>query len=385
MTVFNDGGRGNYRVLRILFCICLFGMVLLVARPVQADTPQQGTRNKAGIVIQFDDGDVEEYCVDLGSDGIATGEEVLRETGLPVIAEYSGLGAAVCKVGNTGCNFPADGCFCACTMLPGDTCTYWAYSHLDESEEEWVYANIGTTNYEVTEGSVEGWAWGAGRLNEEGSAPPVRTFDQICAAVAPTLTPTATPSATLSPTPSMTATASVTATPTTPPPTATSDATGTLIPATATATSGIPTATSTGTAMPSATTVIPSATAEPTDTPVPQLTPESEPPTATIEVTEVAEPTATEIPATETVVVILPTATSQVAPTIGSPNVTVPTPTLVGIAVVPTNPDTPIGTDIAGQTDDAGNGDWWLYGVFGVIVVGLIGIAAMVWRYRDGA
>ena len=100
--------------------------------------------------------------------------------------------------------------------------------------------------------------------------------------------------------------------------------------------------------------------------------------------TEAVEPTATEIPATETVVVLPPTVTREAAPTIGGPNVTVPTPTLVEIAVVPTNPDTPIGTDIAGQTDDAGNGDWWLYGVFGVIVVGLIGIGAMVWRFRDG-
>lgn len=382
MTVRYDGWRGASRVVRFLSFLCLLGMGLLIARPVRAEVLAQSGSSQAGVVVQFDNGSVEEYCVDVGADGVATGEEVLEGTGLPIIIEYSGMGGAVCKVGSTGCDFPADSCFCECTLRPGEACTYWGYSHLKAGE--WTYSRLGAANYEVTAGSVEGWSWGGGDLTE-GSTPPIRTFDQICAAAAPTSTPTVTPSATSL----ATATASATVIPTTVPPIETPRPTGTLIPPTASATGIVPTATVTTPVLPSATTTVPSATATlaPSATTAPVSTPAVPLATDTVAATEVPPtPGQTSVPATETVMVIPPTATPEAAPTISSPNVTLPTPTLIAIAVVPTNANPPLDSTVAVQSASAnGRGDWWLYGVFGLIVVGLLGIGWQVWRYRDGA
>src|SRR3954469_16346736 len=92
---------------------------------------QAAEAHQAGLVIDFGDGRVLTFCVDLGDDGQATGEEVLRASNLPVILEYSGgIGSAVCKIDTVGSDFPAEPCFSHCTLRPGETCMYWSYSQL---------------------------------------------------------------------------------------------------------------------------------------------------------------------------------------------------------------------------------------------------------------
>src|SRR5689334_4388603 len=94
-----------------------------MARALRA---QESVPQQAGLVIDFGDGRVLTFCVDLGADGQATGEELLRASNLPVIFEYSGgIGGAVCKIDTVGSDFPSEPCFSHCTLQPGEPCMYW--------------------------------------------------------------------------------------------------------------------------------------------------------------------------------------------------------------------------------------------------------------------
>jgi hypothetical protein len=188
-------------VARFAPLVGLSALVLFVLSPglsqrvaAQEQTPQ------AGLVIQFGEGNLQTACVELGPDGEATGEEVLRAAGFDTVIDYtSGFGGGtVCKVDAQGCNFPAEACFCQCTMRPGDPCVYWTYFRLIEGQ--WRYSNLGVSNTTLRPGEVEAWVWGPGGTSA-GAAPPVITFDEICgasseAAVVPSATPSPPPSET---------------------------------------------------------------------------------------------------------------------------------------------------------------------------------------------
>ncbi len=233
----------------------LLGALLLVALWLPPHTraqPEQGSQ--AGIVIQFADGQMETFCVELGADGSATGEEVLRATGLPTTIEYSGgNGGAVCQIDSVGCDFPAESCFCECTLDPNEPCVYWNYSFQENGE--WQYASIGSTNRTVEAGDVEGWVWGAGEI-ATGALPPLIPFDDICLAPTPTATRRPTQTRTATPTASATPTLVPTATETEAPasvtPSRAASATRTLAASTTPATTAPPAASATR-ALPSAT------------------------------------------------------------------------------------------------------------------------------------
>lgn len=323
----------------------LLGALLLVALWLPPHTraqPEQGSQ--AGIVIQFADGQMETFCVELGADGSATGEEVLRATGLPTTIEYSGgNGGAVCQIDSVGCDFPAESCFCECTLDPNEPCVYWNYSFQENGE--WQYASIGSTNRTVEAGDVEGWVWGAGEI-ATGALPPLIPFDDICLAPTPTATRRPTQTRTATPTASATPTLVPTATNTEAPASATpsraASATRTLAASTTPATTAPPAA--------SATRALPSATLAATSTgPSVVPSPSSVPPTATpraplASATPLAE--TTELPTPSPA----PSATSTFAPpTLPAPSTptpagtpgsmaqlaNAPTPTLGSIAVAP--------------------------------------------------
>jgi hypothetical protein len=236
--------------------ITLLGLLICVPMPIHADTSYP---HHAGLVVRYGNGSVTTRCVDLGEDGQASGEEVLRASGLAVTAEYSSMGAAICKIENDGCSYPAEGCFCQCTLQPGQTCVYWSYWHLKNNQ--WQYSQFGTTNYTVHSGEVDGWSWGAGTTSNA-VAPPMYTFNDICAPAStntpmPTGTPTSTSAGAI-----MSTVVILTAAPTSAPPTSTA----TPIPATSVS----------ATATPIPSTSTPQAQASPT--PVPPPSPTTTPP-----------------------------------------------------------------------------------------------------------
>ena len=272
----------------------------------QAARAQAAEAHQAGLVIDFGDGRVLTFCVDLGDDGQATGEELLRASNLPVILEYSGgIGSAVCKIDTVGSNFPAEPCFSHCTLQPGETCMYWSFSQL--VGDHWQFSQVGASSTIVHSGDVNGWAWGISTI-AQGAQPPLRTLAEIClpATARPTAsltpTPTATPTATQPPAPPQPATTTpyvapvITSTPTaSPAPTSTPTASSTATPAAST-----PSASSVQQSTPALATA-PAALAEPS---APILMPQ--PPTPTLSAT--AAPLATSVGLEDSALVSLPAA-----------------------------------------------------------------------------
>ncbi|MEO8084144.1 MAG: hypothetical protein ABI780_10000, partial [Ardenticatenales bacterium] len=147
-------------------------------------------------VIQLAGGDVRTVCVAFAEPSIS-GEALLRRSGLAIAADVGMLGTTICRIDDSGCDYPRETCLCRCRSL-GAGCTYWAYHTLDG--DRWTYSILGAAARVVRDGDVDGWAWGAGSV-VAGAVPPVRTFDQICAVadVAPTAPPARVPTSGLAP------------------------------------------------------------------------------------------------------------------------------------------------------------------------------------------
>ncbi|MCS7247529.1 MAG: hypothetical protein NZ840_04720 [Anaerolineales bacterium] len=161
----------------MLFALFLFSalsLLLAASDPVHAQAPIQ-----VGLVVQSAPGNVLTKCVTLSQPN-PTGWDVLVAANVGVVGSPSGMGMAVCAIGNVGC--PPNDCFCK--FNTGEN-LYWSYWHSKGSG--WVYSNLGASNYIVSPGEVEGWIWGDGR-----TPPPLIPFEQICAAPA-TATSTSTP------------------------------------------------------------------------------------------------------------------------------------------------------------------------------------------------
>lgn len=140
--------------------------------------------NRAALVVVLDGGEAVTRCVAFEEAQIS-GFELLNQSGLAVEAGGGSLGAAVCRIEETGC--PAGNCFCQCS---GDDCEYWSYWHLLEGE--WRYSQVGASLYQVEDGAVEGWSWGPSAPNEA-LPPPLLAFEEVCvpAAAAPEAVETA--------------------------------------------------------------------------------------------------------------------------------------------------------------------------------------------------
>src|SRR5688572_3624005 len=91
-------------------------LVLAVPAPDGEAFPCAGVRaaadgtSRAGLVVQFGDGEVMRYCVSFTEESI-TGFELLRGTGLPLVYQDYGAGSvAMCKIGDEGCEYPREQC-----------------------------------------------------------------------------------------------------------------------------------------------------------------------------------------------------------------------------------------------------------------------------------
>ena len=165
--------RSSRHLLISLICLLAVG---LLGQPSLSQA--QSSENRAGLVIQFPDGTTNAYCLAFEGDAI-TGLDLLLKTGLEVKVEAQGLGALVCQIGPTGCDYPAQPCVCQ-SYGPGGV--YWSYHHLKDGR--WRSSTQGAGIYKVRPGDVEGWAWSGG------TPPPIYTFSELCPASQP---PTQTP------------------------------------------------------------------------------------------------------------------------------------------------------------------------------------------------
>ena len=185
--------------------LVLFAALWLILASLQVGQASQP--HLAGLVIQDGNGNLTSYCVEFSEEQI-TGLELLQRSGAAFVASYDTIGAAICKIGETGC--PAEDCFC---QSPPD---YWSYWLMQNSR--WVYSFKGAGIRTITNGDMDGWVWGNGR-----QPPPVMSLEQVCASK---MQPPAPASATASPT----ASATLTLVQTTAPPVATPSPTQTPLP-----------------------------------------------------------------------------------------------------------------------------------------------------------
>jgi hypothetical protein len=146
--------------------ILLATWVGLGALTASADSPI-----RVGLYVQFQDGSTFTQCVEVDAPE-ATGLDVLRQSGLGFIFEPGGgMGTTICKIGETGCDYPGEDCFCQCL---GNPCQYWTYWY--EAEGQWKYSPLGISSRVVEDGDVEGWVWGSGQ-----EAPPAEILaEDMC-------------------------------------------------------------------------------------------------------------------------------------------------------------------------------------------------------------
>ena len=160
----------------------ILGLAALAALGSAHPSQAQGAQSRAGLVVQFGDGSVRSYCIAFEGESI-TGLDLLLKSGLNVTAEgFGGMGGLVCKIEGEGCDYPGEACVCKSYGPQG---VYWSYHHLRQGK--WKTSSMGAGGYRVRNGEVDGWAWSAG------TAPVVRTFEQLCGGVQPAPTETQVP------------------------------------------------------------------------------------------------------------------------------------------------------------------------------------------------
>lgn len=153
---------------------------LIVFLAATAITAAAQSPNRAGVVVRFDDQQVETRCVEFSEPAIS-GYELLRRSGLAVEGSFGGLGGLACRIDGTGC--PAENCFCQCQ---GPECSYWSYWHWQG--DAWQYAQSGATTYQASHGSLDGWSWGLGTV-ASAVPPPAVTFADVCSTGASAIAP----------------------------------------------------------------------------------------------------------------------------------------------------------------------------------------------------
>ncbi|MEM9292201.1 MAG: hypothetical protein AAGD01_11010 [Acidobacteriota bacterium] len=124
---------------------------------------------KAGVVVDFGNGEVKHACVEFDGPEI-NGLQLLEMAGFDVDTQSQSLGETVCAINGTGCDYPNQACFCSCSG--SGECVFWIYWILEGGD--WKKSSVGAGTQPVGNGDVNGWSWSSK------SPPPVRTFDEIC-------------------------------------------------------------------------------------------------------------------------------------------------------------------------------------------------------------
>ncbi len=159
--------------------VCSFFLVALMATLWPALVAAQAS-HRAGLVIDFGDGNVVVRIVSFSEDSIS-GAELLQRSGLDVgLLVNVGGAVAVCAVQGVGCAPTPRDCFCQCQ---GNGCHYWSYFHLKDGA--WAYAESGSAGSQLHDGDVDAWVWGDGR-----TLPPVLTWEDVQARAGTGLVPT---------------------------------------------------------------------------------------------------------------------------------------------------------------------------------------------------
>ncbi|MHB8377024.1 MAG: hypothetical protein ACYDEB_08725 [Dehalococcoidia bacterium] len=156
-------------------------------RPQPAGYAAQATVvHRAALVVTFGNGTpTMRFCVEFTEASIS-GLELLQRSGLPLVTAGGGIGAAVCAIDGVGSTDASSYSTCF-----GQYPNYWVYYQYTAGA--WHKSGAGASTTVVSDGAVEGWAWGS---TAKPDAPGL-----ICPDSTPTPAPLPTPTA-QAPTPS---------------------------------------------------------------------------------------------------------------------------------------------------------------------------------------
>jgi hypothetical protein len=164
------------------------GISALQTEPVHSASDEDD--EQAGVVIYFDEDQIEYHLIDLPEEGLS-GIELLELTGRDLeLQPFGGLGEAVCSIEGTGC--PGSDCFCESFSNPA---YYWNFYMLEDGQ--WLPQLSGAGQHTVEPGEIHGWAWSSGSPDlpaitlDDFESP--NEVDQATSVATPTPQPTATP------------------------------------------------------------------------------------------------------------------------------------------------------------------------------------------------
>lgn len=144
-------------------------LIVLAILGLLAATPAQAAR--AGIVFDFGNGQVVTECVHFGGPMI-TAFDLLQRSGLAFTFEnFGSLGAAICSIQSTGCQFPAQECFCQCTGT--GPCNFFAF--FTQQNGQFVLSDVGVSSAVLHNKDVIAFVFGDGS-----TAPGPVTIQTIC-------------------------------------------------------------------------------------------------------------------------------------------------------------------------------------------------------------
>jgi len=159
--------RDRFFRLALTLLLACFG---LAASTLHAPVSQAQAPNRASLIVVFSPDDVFGTCVGFSEPEIS-GIELLNRSGFTVLSQQvAGMGVTVCKIEETGCDFPGEACFCQCLGAPCNYWSYWTYQN-----GAWVYSGRGATRRMVQPGEIDAWVWGDGETE-----PPAPSSVGIC-------------------------------------------------------------------------------------------------------------------------------------------------------------------------------------------------------------
>ena len=134
-----------------------------------AAVPAQAAR--VGVVVDLGNGTVLTECVNFGGPTITAFDLLQRSDLAFTFQNFGSLGAAICSIEQTGCQFPAQECFCQC---PGTgTCNFFAFYTLENGE--FVFSDVGVSSTILRNRDVIAFSFGDGS-----TAPAPQDIQDIC-------------------------------------------------------------------------------------------------------------------------------------------------------------------------------------------------------------
>jgi len=152
----------------------IFLTALIILMLVSTAAFAQGGDKNVALVIQFPD---HVYTEIVTVPANATTADVMEAATIPVgLADFS-WGKAICNINGVG--NPVDDCF-------ADPDHFWAYFHLNATEDGWDVSQVGISGYTPADRAVEGFAWSGFDANYNPTVyPPVMTYEEIEAGLNP--------------------------------------------------------------------------------------------------------------------------------------------------------------------------------------------------------